>query len=65
MTSIRKKEVFANNPLTAMFPFSGLEKTRPFRSLLLDSIVLDWLMVSSCQNVAVNGRNRAETTNQK
>ena len=54
-------------------PNSRLKKTRPFRFLLLKSVVLDWFMVSSClsrwsltcQNLAVNARNRAKTTNQK
>ena len=50
---------------------SGLKKTRPFRFLLLESVVLDWFMVGSClfrwsftcQNLAaVNARNRAEST---
>ena len=27
---------------------SGLKKTRPFRILLLESVVLDWFMVTSC-----------------
>ena len=48
----------------------GLKKTRPFRFLLLESVVLDWCMVSFClfqwsftdQNLAVNARNCAETT---
>ena len=52
------------------FSMSGLKNTRPFRFLLLKSVVLDWFMVSSClfrwslacQNLAVNTRNRAKTT---
>ena len=50
-----------------------LKKTRPFRFLLLASVVLDWFMVNSCfcwwsftcQNLAVNARSRAETTKLK
>ena len=48
----------------------GLKKTKPFRFLLLKSVVLDWFMVSSClswwsfacQTLAVNARNHAKTT---
>ena len=50
--------------------FLGFKKTRPCRFLLLESVVLDWFMVSSClfrwsftfQNLATNAWNRAETT---
>ena len=50
-----------------------LKKTRPFRFLLLENVVLDWFRVSFClvqwsftdQNVAGNARNRAETTKTK
>ena len=49
---------------------SGLKKTRPFRFLLLKSVVLNCFMVSSCifwwsftwQTLAVDARNRAKTT---
>ena len=49
---------------------SGLNKTLPFRLLLVKSVVLDWFMVRSCilrwsficQNLAVNARNRAKIT---
>ena len=52
---------------------SGLKKTRAFRFLLLEDVVLDWFMRSSClfwwsfacQNLAVNARNRAELKNEK
>ena len=54
----------------ADFPESGLKKTRPFRFLLLNTVVLDWFLVSSClsrwsltcQTLAVNAKNRTKTT---
>ena len=47
--------------------YSGLKKTRPFRFLLLKSVVFDWFMVSSClfsgrspaKTLEVNARDRA------
>ena len=50
-------------------PHSGLKKNRPFRALLLRSVVLDSFMVvfgffrsCTCQTLAVNARNRVKTT---